>query len=272
MGRNKVRHNTITPAQYRSQRQQRYKRAILNMPPRKMKIHDAIFPEDVRVSRRLKKFREGKSTVALVGLAPTSCSKAPWDDEYVNIWALNEAHLLNWMKTWGRWDRYFQMHLPNFYQREADLGGLRGHYDWLQEVHDNPIYMIDEYDDVPSATKYPLVDVCNELLPGLRVGFSKMKHFKSTFDYMIALAIYEGFQRIEIYGFEMDAEYRDQRDGGLFWIGFALGRGIDVYLPEGNTIFDPLIYGYSYTTLKGKRVPNDYYSTTNGGRKVRKEG
>lgn len=262
----------ITPEQYLAERTRHKTRAILSQRPKKMPVHEAIVPYDKRTRKRLAKFRDGKRTVAIVGLAPSSCALAPFFDDDVDIWCLNEAHLLAWMKKWGRWNRYFQMHKPGFYQREADLSGMTGHYEWLQQEHDNPIYMLGDYDDVPSGVKYPLMEVCNELLPNLRVGLAKMKHFKSTFDYMAALAIYEKFERIEIYGFEMSGEYQHQRDGGLFWMGYALGRGIEVFLPEHNTIFDPLMYGYSYTTLKGERVPNDYYEKKGNGREVHQEG
>jgi len=246
----------ITPEQYREEFMRRKAQAIVNQPAKMVNIHEILTPMDAKTARQLARYREGKKTVALVGLAPSSCSKAPFEDERVEIWSVNEGHTLQWMR---RWDRWFQMHKPVYYQREKDLGGFTGHYEWLQQEHgDRPIYMLEEYDDVPNAVKYPLAEV-SKALGGLRIGNkNKIKFYHSTFDYMIALAIYEGYKRIEIYGFEFGGKYKHQRFSAYTWKGIALGKGIELYEPEPNKhLFDTLLYGYAYTNLKGgERVPN----------------
>jgi hypothetical protein len=60
--------------------------------------------------------------------------------------------------------------------------------------------------------------------------------------------LYEGYERIEIYGFEMSSgiEYSRQKAGAEFWLGFAKGLGIEIYLPPGCKLLgenEPL-YGY----------------------------
>ena len=40
-------------------------------------------PQDPKVAKKLRRARKGKKTVALVGLSPSSCSLAPFDDEDV---------------------------------------------------------------------------------------------------------------------------------------------------------------------------------------------
>ncbi|MCK4815325.1 hypothetical protein KA005_06110, partial [bacterium] len=70
--------------------------------------------QDPKTAKKLKKLRKGKKTVAVVGLAPTSCSLAPYDDPEVEIWGLNEAHAFPWMK---RWDRWFQIHATESWKR-----------------------------------------------------------------------------------------------------------------------------------------------------------
>ena len=49
-------------------------------------------PQDPETAAKLRELRKGKKSVAIVGLAPTSCSLAPFDEEGVEIWGLNEAH------------------------------------------------------------------------------------------------------------------------------------------------------------------------------------
>jgi hypothetical protein len=106
--------------------------------------------------------------------------------------------------------------------------------------------MLNIHADVPSSAEYPLEKVV-ELLPALKRGTEKqVKYFTSSFSYMLALAIAEGFERIEVYGFELAAgdEYVPQKACAEFWMGFALGKGIEVFLPEGSQLCWGPLYGY----------------------------
>lgn len=99
---------------------------------------DSLAAVDPKTSKKLKKLRKGKKTVAFVGLAPTSCSLAPFDDPDVEIWCLNEAHAFNQWLT--RWDRWFQIHSNKSWQRDIAKRNIRGHFDWLKREH----YVMDE--------------------------------------------------------------------------------------------------------------------------------
>lgn len=207
-------------------------------------------PMDEETAKVLKDARSGKKTVALVGMAPTSCSLAPYDDEDVEIWGLNEAASFQWMKRWTRW---FQLHKSDDFMRDLnphrmhERGYVRGHYDWLKTQHNKPIYMQFVYSEIPDSKELPLVELYSTLLPGLRRGNEKsVKYFTSTFAYMMALAIYEMFERIELYGFEMSGgdEFVPQKACAEFWIGYALGRGIEVVLPEGSQLAWGPLYGF----------------------------
>jgi hypothetical protein len=70
------------------------------------------------------------------------------------------------------------------------------------------------------------------------------KYFTSSVAYALALAIYKGYQKIEVYGVEMETntEYGHQRVGVAYWIGFAEGQGIEVDF-HGDMLKAPL-YGY----------------------------
>ncbi len=173
-------------------------------------------------------------TVAMVGFSPTSRHMAPWEDESVEIWGLNEAYVQPWMK---RWDRWFQMHSRANFSRPDNISDP-GHWEWLQKDHGKPIYMQHKYSDVPNAVAFPLeksIEVFG-------------RYFDSTIAYMLALAYLEGFTRIEMYGFEMksDTEYFYQRANAEFMIGLVMGKGVDVYLPSiCNLLKSPSgIYGY----------------------------
>lgn len=75
-------------------------------------------------------------------------------------------------------------------------------------------------------------------------------YFSNTVDYAIALALYEGFNDIHLYGVNMisGGEYAYQKPGVDFWCGYAKGMGVSVTV-HGliSTIMktrDGLLYGY----------------------------
>jgi len=206
----------------------------------------AVLPEqDPKTAKKLRKLRKGKKTVAIVGMAPTSCSLAPFDDEDCEVWLLNEAHAFPWAKRATRW---FQIHETKSWKRYIAKRDVRGHATWLKENPlDIPIYMQYPRAEVPKSVGYPLHEVVDMVFPLFRRGDQKVKYFTSTFAYMMGIALLEGFERIEVYGFEMsdDIEYVKQKACAEFWIGFAMGRGIEVYTPPHNQIMFSDLYGGS---------------------------
>lgn len=264
-------------------------------------LSEKLAPQDPITAAKLRKIRKGKKTVAIVGMAPTSCSLAPFDDPDVEIWGLNEAHAFDWMK---RWDRWFQIHATDSWKRYIAKRDVVGHFDWLMQKHPGkvqaeeskltlqsfwrqiknkfeyddrsnvthwkqvinnifrgqsrkehlasieeeklkPIYMQYWHPQVPNSVDYPLWEVFHEFFKDFRRGDDKIKYFTSTFAYMMGVALLEGFERIEIYGFEMadEIEYVMQKACGEFWIGMALGKGVEVYTPADSQLLYSELYG-----------------------------
>ena len=81
-------------------------------------------------------------------------------------------------------------------------------------------------------------------------AFFKTDYFTNTIDYMIALAIYEGYKEIDLYGINMSqkTEYEYQKSSVDYWCGQAMGRGIKVTVHGERSMImkspDNLIYGY----------------------------
>ncbi len=199
--------------------------------------------QDPETAAKLRKFREGKKTVALVGMAATSCSLAPWDDIDVEIWCLNEAHAFPWMKRATRW---FQIHATESWKRYIAKRDVRGHFDWLKKNPlDIPIYMQYYNELVPKSRDYPLHEVLEKFFHNFWRGDFRVKYFTSTFAYMMGVALLEGFERIEVYGFEMadEIEYVKQKACAEFWIGLAMGMGVEIYTPPECQILWSNLYG-----------------------------
>ena len=175
--------------------------------------------------------RTGKNTVAIVGFSPDSRHLAPYDDEDTEIWSLNEAGIQPWMK---RWDRWFQLH-PRKNFTDPNNRNDPNHFAWLQ-AQTKPIYMQKQYQVVPASVKYPIKEV--KKLYG--------SYYTSSVAYMLALAMLEGFERIELYGVSMgnQTEYNYQRANGEYLIGLARGLGHEVYLPDESPLCKGKMYAY----------------------------
>jgi hypothetical protein len=178
-------------------------------------------------------------TVAIVGSHPRTRSAFDFTRTDCDVWVFNEAlsDPTGWCK---RADAVFQMHLPAIWRSPMNRNDPK-HYEWLKSGNTPEVIMQEQYEDVPKASKYPLEQIQKILL----ANFSVKRFFTSSIAYAIALAIYRGYTRIELYGVELESntEYFYQRDCATFWTGLAVGRGVDVYAPVG--MFDtPYLYGY----------------------------
>lgn len=184
-------------------------------------------------------------TVAIVGSQIKTRDLAPFDDPTIDIWVFNEAASKPWCK---RADAVFQLHAPAIYRSPHNRSDP-AHWDWLRKTHDGlTVYMQDVDPLVPCSIRYPLSEICAALLPAFRQGIEPVqtRYFTSTVAYALALAVYQEYDKILIYGVEMesDTEYWYQRPCVLFWVGVALGRGIAIDFISGESIFDVPIYGY----------------------------
>jgi hypothetical protein len=184
--------------------------------------------------------RRGKKTVAIVGAAWSSRAWAPYEDLAVEIWTLNEMHGRSGL---GRITRWFDVHPKKIFMQNT----RHGHRDWMEEKHPFPIYTQRIYDNVPSSVPYPLAEIQKTLLTRIWRNDRQIKKiFSSTVAYMVALALYEGFERIELFGIElvMTDEWAYQREALSFWLGKADGMGIEVWMPEACSLFRIPLYGY----------------------------
>lgn len=204
---------------------------------------EELLPVDRTTAKKLKKQRKGKKTVAFVGMAVSTCALAPFEDKDVEIWALNEMHNWKWLKRATRW---FQIHDTESWHRDLAKRNVYGHREWLEaNPLDIPIYMQYWNEKVPKSIAYPLREVCAKAFKNIRRGDAKIKYFTSTMAYMFGIALLDGFERIELYGFEMTSndEYIEQKGCAEFWMGLCMGSGIEIYLPPTSVLMWSNLYG-----------------------------
>ena len=165
--------------------------------------------------------------VAVVGLAPSTHDDAPYKDPDWEVWGLPWDN-----DRYPHFDRLFDIHplecirkaTPSFYPPRYE--------DRLRELCDlgAALYMQKAYPDIPNAIEYPLEEVSS------LVG----DYYNSSIAYMLALAIFEGYDKIGIWGVDMIGqgepghadEYRDERPNCEYLLGFAKAKGIEIYLPD----------------------------------------
>jgi len=174
-------------------------------------------------------------TVAIVGNGRSRTS-APHDDPKVDVWTMNN-HAMLWQR---RTTAVFEMH------PDALTTGRDGYNDeyraWLRQPHPFPIYMHEAQIEVPASVTYPL----DRIQDGgfVQKGRVNIRHFyTTTAPYCLALALHLKYERVELYGIDLDHEERQaHRDSVFFWLGILGARGVEIYMPEDCALMDEWIY------------------------------
>lgn len=185
----------------------------------------------------LKQVSKISDKVLILGTIPT-WNKAPLGDKSWEVWGMNA-----FWNTWGKYaTRWFEIHPMSIILRDGWQ-----YYKWMEDCK-IPIYMLKHYNKVPSSIPFPIAEISK--------GF--MKQFSSTFCYQMALAIYEGFKTIGLYGVDFSGGTLRERfiewRSILYWIGVATGRGIKIQYPDGSS--DVLSHRYLYGLEYWKEIGN----------------
>jgi hypothetical protein len=183
--------------------------------------------------------------VAIVGFAPHR-EKAPWTDPTIEKWGCN--HLWAYIPDGGHWHRWFDMHSRAYIEKHPTWREKEHpHEKFLKTNHGRPVYMPQAHPDFPSSVAYPLDAVIKKFGPW-------SDYFTNGIAYQVALAIFEKFEEIQVYGVDMthDSEYGPQRPCVEAWLGYARGLGISVVMPPESALFKPPDgcgrYGYDEMT------------------------
>jgi len=182
--------------------------------------------EIIDAEKGIVKVTPRKKKVAIIGCG-NGRNNAPYEDEDWECWGLNEVDQ-------ERADRWFEMH--------ELFASTKEEIKWLKKCN-KPIYMIKKYESIPMSVKYPLYTIIKK--------FDRPIYFTCTFAYQIALAIYEGFETIGMFG--VNLPYGSPRERLIetacteYWLGVASGMGIEVRIPSDEYLLHhQYLYGYDY--------------------------
>ena len=168
-----------------------------------------------------------RTKVAILGFANSTRNDAPFDDPEWEIWGLNQIY--RWVP---REDRHFEIH-ANYL--DAVVEGT-DHMAWLKKCP-IPIYMTQHHPEIPNSVAFPVAKVAEQF----------GDYFTSTIAFEIALAIYEGFTEIALYGIDLivGEEWDYQKSCAEYYLGIAMGRNITVRIPRQSALLKTL-YRYGY--------------------------
>lgn len=168
--------------------------------------------------------------LAIVGTAPSSLHLAPYNDTDYEIWGLGGVYGYIDFPNISNITRWFDIHsLDEVHKVYSD--------DFLRELT-IPIFMQEKFAECPTSVEYPLEEVLRRF---------PRRYFTNTVSWMLALAICEGYEDISVYGVDMSqgTEYASQRPSCEYFLGYAEGMGINIYLPqESDLLKTPFLYGF----------------------------
>lgn len=163
--------------------------------------------------------------VAIVGNATATRGFAPFDDPSWEIWGLAWCPL-------KRADRLFEMHHPGMW---SDYAGPD--YPAQLAASQTPIVMRERHEAIPASVAFPFERVDADLNGGMDSA-QRPDIYSSSINYMIAMAIAEGYGEIFLPGVEqlVGGPYTEQLPATEYLIGLARGRGIIVTQVPGSTL------------------------------------
>ena len=182
-----------------------------------------------------------RKTVQIVGAAPTITT-----DPVIagaERWLLNTTYRIDEGRPYTR---VFNLHTP------AIMAGLTpGAMEWYAS-QDKPVYLLEALPEIPTSVRYPIEAVQQFFAREDRTGEPQLETcFGASIDFLIALALMEGFEHIDLMGIECrsEDEYRDQARSVMFWMGRGMGMGRAVTCSASSGLcMVPAIYGYNVMT------------------------
>ena len=228
-----------------------------------------------------------KRKVCIVGFCASSRGFVEYDNPEFEIWGLNRGALF--MPMTPQVTRWFEMHSDTIVTWENRRPGK--HVQWLNDFA-GPVYMHQPVAWAQNSLAYPLVEMAEFFGPNvLRIGHMVPSagprqsssaaaqdmvvngpeditntvgepYLSSSIAYELALAIWEGFEEIHLYGVDLvtDAEYAWQKPGVEFLLGWAAGHGQKVVLPANCPLLRGTLYGRGFMSERPEEMSYEQLS------------
>ncbi len=181
-----------------------------------------------------------RKTVQIVGAAPSIMTDPVI--EGAERWLFNTSYKTDQGRPYTR---IFHVHVMG-----AILGFTPDALAWYAQ-QDKPVYLIEPVPEVPTSVRFPIDQIQRFFARETRNGVQLETCFGCSVDFLIAFALMEGFEHIDLQGIECrsEEEYRDQARSVMFWMGRGMGMGRVVTCSDTSGLcMVPAIYGYNVPT------------------------
>lgn len=195
-----------------------------------------------------------KKTVRILGMAPNLGEMPPTPPGY-EVWPSNSPKGYNMrlprIITAGEWTAWVNLHSRAHWQIAYPKA-----IEWyLQQDGTKPIYTQKFWPDLPGCTPLPF----KKIQEYFATAKGPNRYFTCSVAWLVAFAIYKGFERIELWGFMLrdtkpNERWKIERPNFFYWVDEARRRGVEVwYQPEIEALphiagdpdtYDGLLYGY----------------------------
>ena len=182
----------------------------------------------------------------------------------MEVWLSNSPTTvkLRCPRAMNDWTRWFNLH------SKAHILGTypSGWHFYQHNAEGRPIYLLKAHPEIPTSVAFPR----KEIQKFFATAQGPNRYFTCSVCWLIALAIYEGFERIELWGFEL----RDTKPGSAFaferpcfayWVEQARKHGVEVFyqeaverlyaagkmIPGDPDTYNGKLYGYSTKPEEG---------------------
>lgn len=169
-------------------------------------------------------------TVQILGAGWGWGHTAPLDLN-AEIWGTNNLMFARYSGQFDHWTRWFDHHPIAHIQRRRPQA-----YAWYQQQDGRrPIYLAEPDPTIPGAVVFPAY----ELVEHFSTPAYREVDFWGSISWLIAFAMKEGFQRIDLFWFLLkNDQYTKQIPSTKYWIGRARQAGIDVVI-HGDSALKP---------------------------------
>ena len=150
-------------------------------------------------------------------------------------WGIGDLAFLRYSGQFDNWTQWFDLHHPDRIINKRPQA-----WEWYKH-QTKPIYMLERYEEIPASIPYPKDEV---------LDYFKTKRFGSSFDWMMAKAIFEEASIIELCWCRMKdkIEYANQVPTANYWFGQAEARGIEIKIHGESALQpNPSLYGFEVT-------------------------